>query len=148
MEGGCGKQDYGACKNEECAKCIARDYARCPNKVGPCFRCSPGSDSFTCTIAVVNSAILKLSKVTPLPKGGLLYRGINFMSFPDSLLEMQDKLVASDSHVSGDAEAFVDTIRGFVEFGECAGHRPLMSPCFIPHGAPYQLRIRCPEWPG
>ena len=59
FEGGCGKRDYGP--------------KYCP-------KCAPGADAFTHTIAVVNSAIKKLCKVTHLARAsklapsGTLYR--------------------------------------------------------------------------
>ena len=56
-------------------------------------------DCFSTTIAVINSAILKLTKETPLAENRLLYRGISGVSLPDILL-MFGK----------------DECRGFVEF--------------------------------
>jgi hypothetical protein len=46
---------------------------------------------FTTTIAVINSAIVKLSYVTDLAVSRKLYRGIQGMSVPDVLLRMQGK---------------------------------------------------------
>ena len=39
------------------------------------------------TNAVVNSAMLKIPKVTPLSTDSLLYRGLNGMAFPAYLLD-------------------------------------------------------------
>ena len=112
MEGGCGKQDYGACKEEQCAKCTQKDFFGCPNKVQSCPKCTAGADCFSTTIAVINSAILKLSLVTPLPAGSLLYRGIDGMSFPDHLLDH-----TVDLPYEFETNGFKDCCRGFVEFG-------------------------------
>lgn len=46
---------------------------------------------FTTTIAVINSAIVKLSYVTDLAVSRKLYRGIQGMSVPDVLLRVQGK---------------------------------------------------------
>lgn len=94
LEGGCGKRDYGPLS---------------------CAKCAPGVDCFSTTIAVINSAILKLSKVTPLPTSGLLYRGLNLLSFPHHLLAGLG-IVDGDTDVLNVA-AFQDAYRGFVEFG-------------------------------
>ena len=64
FEGGCGKTQYGACKRVSCNACATQQFWDCGNKVkAPCAKCAPGVDAFTNTIAVVNSAIKKLSKV-------------------------------------------------------------------------------------
>ena len=126
MEGGCGKRDYGACKNRNCVACAAADklggkvpgaackFWECGDKISKaCLKCAPGADAFTNTIAVINSGIKKLSKVTPLEKvselasSGTLYRGIDGMAFPKELLEIDDL----------SAEEFKDKCKGFVEFG-------------------------------
>jgi|NorSeaMetagenome_1021524.scaffolds.fasta_scaffold52690_1 hypothetical protein len=112
MEGGCGKQDFGACKEEDCIPCANNDFFGCKRKVPSCTKCAKGTDSFSTTIAVINSAILKLSKVTPLPAGNVLYRGINGMSYPEHLL---DGSVLAPTE--GQVDQFQDACRGFVEFG-------------------------------
>ena len=65
FEGGCGKRQYGACNNQStCSSCAESKFWDCPNRVkATCSKCAPGIDAFTNTIAVVNSAIKKLSKV-------------------------------------------------------------------------------------
>ena len=129
FEGGCGKRDYGACKKPNCVPCAdaaklggegpgaALRFWECPNKVQlPCSNCAPGTDAFTHTNAVINSAIKKLSKVTALAKessmapSGTLYRGLNGMAFPEKLLQIgaAEDLSAAES---------TDSCRGFVEFG-------------------------------
>ena len=81
-EAGCGRRDYGACKNtRECATCkkaveleldgnglgAATLFSKCRSKIKrPCSNCAPGTDAFTHTVAAINSALRKLSKVTPL----------------------------------------------------------------------------------
>jgi len=140
MEGGCGRQDYGACK--QCAKCKAKDYVNCSHRAGPCFRCSPGSDAFTCTIAVINSAILKLSKVTPLPECGLLYRGLNGMSFPEHLLEMRD---SSKMQKDDDIKSFMDSVQGFVEFGFSSA-TPDKKVAWAYSGAAECKGMKCGSW--
>jgi len=105
MESGCGKRDWGACKRcaQCCAKCskldcrhcnakqvyecTRKDLFRCRDKSTSCSKCAPGCDSFTHTIAVINSAIKKLSKAIKLAQGRLLYRGIHSMAYPKDLLE-------------------------------------------------------------
>ena len=64
-----------------------------------CSCCAPGVDCFTTCVAVINSAVYKLAQCTELAPGRLLYRGLNGMSFPSDLLDIQ-----------------VDP-KGFVEFG-------------------------------
>ena len=134
MEGGCGKQDYGACKEKGCPKCANDDFFACPRKVRSCAKCAKGTDSFSTTIAVINSAILKLSKVTPLPAGNVLYRGINGMSYPEHLLDESIPAPNEDQ-----IEKFKDTCRGFVEFGM----RPPAPVCsvLIPRVIPGDLQI-------
>ena len=147
MEGGCGKQDYGACKEKGCAKCANNDFFACPRKVRSCAKCAKGTDSFSTTIAVINSAILKLSKVTPLPAGNVLYRGINGMSYPEHLLDESISAPNEDQ-----VEKLKDTCRGFVEFGMCppAPVCSVLIPPVIPgdlqisdHGPAYFIRCSC-----
>ena len=75
---GCGKIYYGACKQDSCTVCSdgTQDFSECPSKQKACCLCAPGKDCFTTIIAVANSAIQKLSQVTPLAKSRLLYRGL------------------------------------------------------------------------
>ena len=98
ITGGCGKLCYGACNKASCKACgqaqklggpaQANKYWECAHKIqAPCANCAPGCDSFTTTISVMNSAIKKLAKVTPLAAhGGVLYRGVATMAFPEQLL--------------------------------------------------------------
>ena len=83
--------------------------------------------AFTCTIAAINSAIVKLATVTPLPPGHLLYRGLNCISFPPELLDIRGRSsVALREDTDGSIQCedvcvsqtcdFKDTCRGFVEF--------------------------------
>jgi len=81
VTGGCGKIDYAACKRvQDCQICrkaaklggpaAAKRYFECPNKSAEqCPDCAPGSDCFTSTIAVINSAIKKLSRVRGWGRG-------------------------------------------------------------------------------
>jgi len=65
---------------------------------------------------VINSAILKLSKVTPLVTDGLLYRGLNGMAFLQKYF-LDDKMqVPREDEI----EAIKDLLRGCTEFGEYA----------------------------
>ena len=43
-EGGCGKVDYGACKEPACQQCQAKRFSACPNKSFHqfCTKCAPG----------------------------------------------------------------------------------------------------------
>jgi hypothetical protein len=141
MEGGCGKQDYGACKEKDCPKCANNDFFACPRKVRSCAKCAQGTDSFSTTIAVINSAILKLSKVTPLPAGNVLYRGINGMSYPEHLLDESIPAPNEDQveKFKDSRSSRTDTCRGFVEFGM----RPPAPVCsvLIPRVIPGDLQI-------
>lgn len=66
-----------------------------------CPSCVPGADCFSTCVAVINSAIYKLTQETPLAEGRTLYRGINGMTFPEELLLIDET---------------PEGIRGFVEF--------------------------------
>ena len=154
METGCGKRDWGACKNcmlcharcnnQDCFQCNnkdvhecpSKDFFRCRHKMTSCFKCAPGCDSFANTIAVINSAIAKLTKVTNSAKAKLLYRGIHGMSYPGDLLEIGSSFVefgfsscSPDKHVAleysralkcrgRDCEAFAH------DKGICDQHKP------------------------
>ena len=83
--------------------------------------------AFTCTIAAINSAIVKLATVTPLPAGLMLYRGLNCISFSPDLLDIQgmssiaprpktDGSMQSEGVSVARTRDFKDTCRGFVEF--------------------------------
>ena len=66
----------------------------CKKKHGEqCSNCAPGSDCFVTTIAVINSGITKLGKVTPLVPMGKngrrkLFRGISNRALPEYLLRL------------------------------------------------------------
>ena len=117
IKGGYGKQDYSTCKRAECVECHNKDFPGCPHKVQhSCHKYVPGADSFSCTVAVINSAILRLSKVTPLVTDGMLYRGLNGMAFPPKYF-LDDKMqVPREDEI----EAIKDLLRSCSEFGEYA----------------------------
>jgi len=137
MESGCGKRDWGACKsckqcharcnNEDCLQCNTKDahecprkdFFRCRHKMTSCFKCAPGCDSFANTIAAINSAITKLTKVTNSAQARVLYRGIHGMAYPEDLLEIGGNFVEFGfSSCSPDKNVALKYSRAL----ECTGH--------------------------
>ena len=108
VQGGCGKHDYGACLDPaRCEKCRLGELWSCAEKrQSPCANCAPGADSFTYTIAAASSAIIKLSKHSTLPPGGLLFRGVEGLTLPFQHL---------DENLEVPCGASMDICQDFVE---------------------------------
>jgi len=71
-------------------RCAALDVAAFDfEQSDKCGNCAPGTDCFTTVNAVINSAITKLAKVTPLAPDRTLYRGVAGMGFSPELLELE-----------------------------------------------------------
>jgi hypothetical protein len=91
-------------------RCAALDVAAFDfEQSDKCGNCAPGNDCFTTVNAVINSAITKLAKVTPLAPDRTLYRGVAGMGFSPELLELEHGP------------------RGFVEFAFSSATKTLLA---------------------
>ena len=119
VSGGCGKQEYGACKDSmKCAACKKGELWKCGfRKQKGCVRCAQGADAFNVTISTLGSALVKLARNTE-PPDEPLFRGIEDLALPVSVLERQ----AVDSPSLGSAylscgNTFVE--KGFMSMSSC-----------------------------
>ena len=112
--GGCGKFNYGACQDAgRCHACKQGELWKCPYQQRACKNCAPGTDSFSCTISVLNSAVVKLSSASPPLPGDLVFRGIKGLAMPVELLEQA-------ATTSNDGSTTHHVYRDFVELGFCS----------------------------